>query len=126
MRVLLLILGICQAANGAVMLVAPDFWYRTVPGVTETGPANIHFIRDIGLAFLAAGATLLMASRRPKDGRLIAAATVFLGGHAVYHLAEMATHGATIDAAVRDLLLIVVPALLPLAIYLPAKKEARA
>lgn len=126
MRVLLLIIGIYQAANGAVMLAAPDLWYATVPGVTETGPANIHFIRDIGLAFLAAGAALLMASRRPDDGRLIAAAAVFLGGHAVYHLAEIATHGATVAAGARDLLLIVLPALLPLAAFLPTAKRARA
>ncbi|TIQ27978.1 MAG: hypothetical protein E5X48_32100 [Mesorhizobium sp.] len=126
MRVLLLIIGIYQATNGAIMLTVPDFWYSAVPGVPETGPANIHFIRDIGLAFLAAGAALLMACQRPDGGRLVGAATIFLGGHAIYHLAEMAAQGTTIAAAARDLLLIVVPALLPLAIFLPTGKEARA
>lgn len=125
MRVLLAIVGLYQAANGLVMLAVPDIWYSAVPGVPETGPANIHFIRDIGLAFLAAGTALLMASRRPDDGRLVAAATIFLGGHAVYHLIEMA-HGATIAAAARDIPLIVVPGLLPLAIFLvPGGAKAR-
>ena len=121
MRVLLAITGIYQAANGIVMLIAPGFWYSAVPGVPDTGPANIHFIRDIGLAFLAAGAALLMASRRLDDGRLIATATIFLGGHALHHLVGMA-HGATIAAAARDILLIVAPGLPPLAAFLPGAK----
>lgn len=124
MRVLLAIIGIYQAANGLVMLAVPDIWYSAVPGVPETGPANIHFIRDIGLAFLAAGAALLMASRRPDDGRLVAAATIFLGGHAIYHLLDM-THAATIAVAARNILLIVVPGLLPLAALLPGGAKAR-
>lgn len=124
MRVLLTIIGIYQAANGAIMLAAPRFWYGIVPGVTQTGPANIHFIRDVGLAFLAAGVALLMAARRPHDGRLIAAATVFLGGHALFHLVEMASHGTTIADAARDVMLIVVPGLLPLAALLPAGRKA--
>lgn len=124
MRVLLVIIGIYQAANGVVMLTVPEIWYSAVPGVPETGPANIHFIRDIGLAFLAAGAALLMASRRPDDGRLIASATIFLGGHAIYHLVGMA-HGTTPAAAARDVMLIVVPALLPLAALRPGNAKAR-
>jgi hypothetical protein len=124
MRVLLAIIGIYQAANGLVMLAVPDIWYSAVPGVPETGPANIHFIRDIGLAFLAAGAALLMASRRPDDGRLVAAATIFLGGHAIYHLLDM-THAATIAVAARNILLVVVPGLLPLAALLPGGAKAR-
>jgi len=124
MRALLVIIGIYQAANGAVMLTAPEMWYSAVPGVPATGPANIHFIRDIGLAFLAAGAALLMAGRRPDDGRLIAVAAIFLGGHAIYHLVEMA-HGTTLAAAARDIVLIVVPGLLPLAALLPGGAKAR-
>lgn len=124
MRVLLLIIGIYQAANGLVMLTAPEIWYSAVPGVPETGPANIHFIRDIGLAFLAAGAALLMASRRPDDGRLVVVATIFLGGHAIYHLVEM-THGTTLAAAARDIVLIAVPGLLPLAVFPRGGAKAR-
>ncbi|MDX8532112.1 hypothetical protein RFM41_06820 [Mesorhizobium sp. VK25A] len=124
MRVLLLVIGIYQAANGVVMLAVPEIWYSAVPGVSETGPANIHFIRDIGLAFLAAGVALLMASRRPGDGRLITVATIFLGGHAVYHLVEMA-HGTTLTAAARDIMLIVAPGLLPLAALLPGSEKGR-
>ena len=37
------------SANGLFMLVAPMPWYNLVPGVTDTGFFNQHFIRDIGI-----------------------------------------------------------------------------
>lgn len=126
MRSLLIIIGIYQAANGVVMLVAPALWYASVPGVTATGPANIHFIRDIGLAFLAAGIALLVASSRPGDRAFIAVASIFPGGHALLHLAGLAAHGAGLGDAARDLTLIVIPGLAPPAALLLRCGEARA
>lgn len=125
MRWLLIILAAWHAANGLFMLAAPGVWYGAVPGVTETGPANAHFIRDIGLGFLAAAAALALAARRgaaPPDrgpglAALLAPALVFLVGHAGLHIAEMILHGARLGPALRDLALIVVPALLLLAVY---------
>ena len=52
------VLGIGLAANGLIMLAAPADWYAMVPGVAGTGPFNAHFVRDIGAAYLVAGATL--------------------------------------------------------------------
>src|SRR4029078_11271807 len=43
------------SANGLFMLVAPQPWYEFVPGVTDTGFFNQHFIRDIGLIQLFLG-----------------------------------------------------------------------
>ncbi len=110
MRIVLFILGLYHGANGLVMLAAPSFWYGAVPGVTATGPANSHFIRDIGLAFLAAATALIWASRGGPRA-LIVVAVVFLGGHAAYHLVEMALHGSV---SIRDLAVIVLPSFLPL------------
>lgn len=111
MRYVLLVLGLYHGANGLVMLGAPSFWYDAVPGVAATGPANGHFIRDIGLAFLAAATALVWAARGGPRA-LIVVAVVFLGGHAACHLVEMGLHG---HAPVRDLALIVLPGFLPLA-----------
>lgn len=111
MRIVLLVLGLYHGANGLVMLAAPSFWYGAVPGVTATGPANGHFIRDIGLAFLAAATALIWAARGGPHA-LIVVAVVFLGGHAAYHLIEMGLHGGV---SVRDLVVIVLPGFLPLA-----------
>jgi len=44
-------------------------------------------------------------------------ACVFLVGHAGLHGVEMAVHAGALEAAVRDVALIVVPALLPLAAW---------
>lgn len=114
MRTLLLILAIYQGANGAFMLAAPDLWYDTVPGVHDSGPINIHFIRDIGLAFLAAAAALLIAMREEVRNAALIPALVFLGGHAGLHVVEMISHSTDATAGLRDLALIVIPALMPL------------
>ncbi|MBR2689509.1 MAG: hypothetical protein IKE42_16795 [Aquamicrobium sp.] len=114
MRTLLILIGLYQSANGIFMLAAPALWYATIPGVTETGPANLHFIRDIGLAFIAAGAGLLIGAFK-QDRRAILIASIFLGGHALLHLAEL-LHGTTAIDALRDIVLIALPGLLPLAL----------
>jgi hypothetical protein len=58
--------GVALAANGIFMLVAPETWYFTVPGVTSTGPFNQHFLRDIGLIFLFLGGAFLVGAARPQ------------------------------------------------------------
>ena len=45
-------------ANGAFMLVAPLAWYDWVGTVRATGPANTHFLRDIGIAYTVSAALL--------------------------------------------------------------------
>lgn len=113
MRKLLNLIAAYWGANGVVMLAAPLWWYSAVPGVTETGPANVHFIRDIGLGFVAAAAALSLAARPGAARALLVPALVFLGGHAGYHLVEMVTDGATPAAGLRDILIIVVPGFAP-------------
>lgn len=125
MRPLLLALATLQLLNGALMLAAPQFWYGAVPGVTETGPFNSHFIRDIGLGFLSAGCALGLASWYTAIARpLVAVASVFLLGHALLHLAEMVLHGAEPGHAARDVVLIVLPALLPLSVFIRRTSHA--
>ncbi len=47
------------------MLVAPEDWYLAVPGVTDTGPFNQHFVRDIELIFLLLGGAFLLGASQP-------------------------------------------------------------
>lgn len=125
MRSLLLALAALQLFNGALMLAAPQFWYGTVPGVTETGPFNAHFVRDIGLGFLSAGCALGLAGWHSAIARpLVAVASIFLLGHALPHLAEMVLHGYDPGHAARDIALIVVPALLPFAVFMRRTSHA--
>jgi hypothetical protein len=57
-QVLVAIAALFALANGLVMLADPFGWYDLVGTVKATGPANAHFIRDIGLAYLLSAALL--------------------------------------------------------------------
>ena len=50
-------------ANGTFMLFDPMGWYYFLPTLRATGPANTHFIADIGIAYLGCGIILLYAVR---------------------------------------------------------------
>ncbi|MFZ0269562.1 hypothetical protein [Caulobacter sp.] len=81
------ILPTILAINGAVMLLAPAWWYPRVPGVIEAGAYNDHFVRDIGAAFLACALAMAWAVKDPARGLGAAAASAaFLCLHAAIHL----------------------------------------
>ena len=88
------VLGALQLANAVWMLVAPEHWYVNLPaGVADTGPLNIHFVRDIGCAFLGSGVALLWAavtSQAAVRFACLVLATLFVGGHAAVHFWELA------------------------------------
>jgi hypothetical protein len=44
--------GLINILSASWMLIAPKHWYYTLPAVPESGPLNIHFVRDIGCIFL--------------------------------------------------------------------------
>ena len=57
-QALVLIAGLFALGNGLIMLADPFGWYDLIGTVKATGPANAHFIRDIGLAYLLSAALL--------------------------------------------------------------------
>jgi len=77
------------AVNGAWMLADPGGWFSATPGAEESGPLNIHFVRDVGLAFLSAATASMLAALRPHAAfYLMAVASVFICGHGLLHFAE--------------------------------------
>lgn len=70
--------------NALVMWFAPQFWYDTVPGITEMGLYHKHLIRDVGLAYGIMGAGLLWAGRNPSVAIF---ACLWPAAHALYHAA---------------------------------------
>lgn len=97
------------------MLLAPTAWYPLVPGVTETGPLNVHFVRDIGAAYLAAAAGMGWWAVEPRRGVVGAyAAAVFLGLHMVVHVADSFTSGHGLADVVRDFVGVYLLALIPI------------
>lgn len=93
-RLGLAVLGLFYLVNGVWMAVAPGAWYLATPGVTHTGPMNPHFIPDIGLAFLASGAGLLIGTRAgPTAAALALAGATWPALHALFHIWLWFPHG---------------------------------
>lgn len=100
-RLLLAILGAAQLANGLFMLAAPGDWYAAVPGVATAGPFNAHFVRDIGLAFLASGAGLMLGARKGRDAAVLAVAgATWPVLHGLFHIYGWIARGFPVDARV--------------------------
>lgn len=112
-RALALLLALFAAANGLIMLAADRWWYGAVPGVTASGPFNAHFVKDIGAAYLAAGLGFAwLAARGSAAARGAASwAALFLGLHALIHLAEAASDPAGLADLARDFAGVIAPAL---------------
>jgi len=97
-----LLLALILAANGLAMLAVPQLWYHTVPGVTGTGPLNLHFVRDIGCAYLVSAGGLVWMWRDPQAWRAAMAGSVFLALHALVHLGEMVAGTFDLHHLLRD------------------------
>lgn len=97
----LAILGLFHLANGLFMLAAPDAWYAAVPGVIQSGPMNHHFIVDIGLAFTASGAFMILGWRAGMAAAALAlAGATFPALHALFHVWEWIADGVPQDARI--------------------------
>src|ERR687897_3178080 len=95
--------GLFLSLNGLFMLVAPAVWYEFVPGVTDTGFYNQHFIRDIGLIQLFLGIAFGVGMFRPERRiGLWAAATLWLCAHALFHFWEVAVGICSPSVIPRD------------------------
>ena len=127
-RIVSSLLALVLGANGAVMLTAGLWWYGKVPGVTETGPYNPHFVKDIGAAYLVVAAALAWRAARPtaRAGGATLAAAAFLGLHALVHLADAAGDGGGLADLARDFPGVFLPALLTAWIALPLGRETEA
>jgi hypothetical protein len=123
-RTLAAILAIPTVLNGLIMLVAGPFWYRTVPGVPDTGPFNPHFVQDIGVAFLVAGLALAARAWRPRYWPGAVAGAGFLAAHALLHVAILV--GGHTHYPAFDLLAILLPSAVALYSAFPRQGEYHA
>jgi hypothetical protein len=122
--VLAVAMGVAAIANGLYMLAAPEAWYGAVPGVTTTGPFNQHFVRDIGLIYLLAGAAYLAGALRPTYRLLLwTVPTLWLTGHALFHLWEVAVGISHHSAMTRDFPAVTLPAVIGLGLTWWAAKD---
>ncbi|MDO9439561.1 MAG: hypothetical protein Q7T73_01595 [Beijerinckiaceae bacterium] len=119
-------LGAAATFNGLYMLVAPEAWYFAVPGVTTTGPFNQHFVRDIGLIFLLVGGAFLVGIAEPRlRVALWGAAALWLSGHALFHVWEVAVGICEASDLSRDFPAVSLPAILASGIAVWALNQHR-
>ncbi len=113
----LMVLGMFYLVNAGWMVCAPHDWYLATPGVVATGPFNPHFVRDIGLAFLASGAGLLAGARSGAGAAMLALAGAgWPALHGLFHIWEWVADGfpAAPAVAATELFGVVVAAALGL------------
>jgi hypothetical protein len=118
------ILAVPTLANGLVMLFAGPAWYERVPGVTETGPFNPHFVQDIGIAFLVAGLAFGARAWRPRYWPAAVAGAGFLAAHALLHLLVIV--GGRDHHAMSNLFAVVLPSAAALYSAFPSQGESHA
>lgn len=110
--------------NGSMMLFAGPAWYASVPGVSETGPYNPHFIQDIGVAFVVAGLALGARAWRPQYWPAAITGAGFIAAHALIHVVAMVTGHDRRTAF--DLFAIVLPSALAVYSAFPSQGERHA
>ena len=119
------ILGVAMAANGVFMLINPSLWYTAVPGVERTGLFNQHFIRDIGLLYVAIGAAFIGGSVSTTHRVLLwASATTWLTAHALFHFWEVAAGICGPDVLRVDFPAVTLPSIIGIGLTIWAWKTA--
>ena len=108
----LLIFAFLYFLTGLFILIFPYKFYEMAPGVSETGPFNVHFIRDVALAFLASGSAIAWGVKNTKPVVcLFGVAWVAL--HGLFHIQMQLTRGLSLDfIAAFDVVGVIVPAAL--------------
>jgi hypothetical protein len=120
------LLGLGSGMNGLWMLIRPAGWYHAIPGVAGTGPANLHFIRDIGCAYVVVGASLFCLARKPRQAWPAAlAGGAFLTLHALVHLWDTAAGRESSHQLLVDLPAVVLPAFLVLWLAWLARRDSK-
>jgi hypothetical protein len=118
------VLAAVMGGNGLAMLFAGDWWYGIVPGVTQTGPYNPHFVRDIGAAYLVTAISLGWFAWRPRQGwPALVIGALFLTLHAAIHVYDATCGTRPLQDALRDLAGVYLPALVALGLALATPKE---
>lgn len=110
-----MLLGLLLLINGLVMVLVPETWYWSVPGVPHRGPFNQHFVRDIGFIYSLMGAAFLYGAIRPERQRTLwLIPTAWLTIHAIFHIWEVLVGICPPTALVQDFAGVTIPALVSL------------
>ena len=93
-RIVIGALGLFYLVQAFWMLGAPGNWAESVVHLAAPDHLHFHFIADIGMAFLASGAGLLLGVRRGlANGAWAVAGAAWPFLHALIHLHEWIMDG---------------------------------
>ena len=107
-------LGVLWLLTGISIFTDPMSFYETVPGLKLMGPFNMHFIRDVGLAFVASGGALAWGAQ-VSALRLVYAGLAWPSLHALFHIQIWGHRGFPLDGIFTfDLVAVIGPPLLAL------------
>jgi uncharacterized protein YjeT (DUF2065 family) len=118
-------LGLLLTANGFLMLVDPAGWYAMVPGVSETGPLNAHFVRDIGAAYLVTGVAIAALALDARAAPAALAGALFLALHVLVHVFDAMAGRLHADHVFPDLVTVFAPAAIALWLVLSSNPRLR-
>lgn len=108
---------------GLHMAIAPLHWYHSVPGVPDTGPANTHFIRDLGFAFLMGAVALGLGLYKQAQRRLLLGiALIWFGSHSIIHIFGVVS-GHSHNGVGAEIALVILPAVLMATLWLRSSKR---
>jgi len=112
-RFVLYVIVAVSLLNALWMLAHGWSWFAWIPGVSNTGPANLHLIHDVGLAYAVFGTGLLWCARTGvRSYPVYLSASAFYAGHALAHVAEIMTGHLPHSHWWIDLPLVFVPGLI--------------
>jgi len=96
--------------TGVYIAVLPHEFYLNAPGAQATGPYNMHFIRDVGFAFLSSSAAIgygIYSGVKP----VMVFGSLWLLIHGIFHLTLWTIRGMQFDsAAMIDMMVVSIPA----------------
>lgn len=98
--------GLTSLATGVWMWFAPRNWYDIFPGdIADFGPANLHFIRDLGGWYAAGGVLLLFALTNPVrfGGVALLVTLISSFAHSVSHLRDVISSEVGAEHWITDL-----------------------
>lgn len=120
------LLGLASVINGVLMIFQPEYWYWLVPGLSDRGPFNQHFVRDIGINYLLIGIAFIIGVLYARQRLLLwCLPTAWLTGHAIFHVWEVMVGICQPQALITDFAGVTLPALVGLClIYASYRKNA--
>ena len=103
---------------GSAIFLAPGHLHALTPGAALLVPFNAHFIRDVGLVYVASGLVGLYGVRAASVPLCVAAA-LWSCLHAVFHLHVWVDRGLPLDSIfLFDLSFVIVPPFLVILVLL--------